>query len=205
MPVAPTDASIGSMPMMPIAPTDPRTAGMQMPMPPTSYGGFGQTAGGARPGSRLPGYNGGYSSGYSNASRAQSMMSNRFTSTESQPQPRGPAQIGTIGSNTGANTGGYNTSKAFAGVTPASPVSPYMQLFQNNSAGGTVDIYNTNVLPQLNQQRQNMQLNNNISQLQSQVTPLLAPQATQDQGPPPTPQYDLNAPAADTSQPAATP
>ncbi len=197
MPVAPTDASIGGMPMMPMAPTDPRTAGMQMPMPPTSYGtNFGRT----RPGSRVPGYSPG---GYSNVSRLQSQMSPSFTRNESQP--RGPAQIGTIGSNTGPNTGGFNTSKAFAGYTPPSPVSPYLSIFQNNTAGGTIDPYTTNVKPILDQQQRNMQLSNNISQLQSQVSPLLAPPAAQDQAPPPIPQYDLNGPPADNSQPAATP
>ena len=75
-----------------------------------------------------------------------------------------------------------------------------MQLFQNPSAGGTVNRYSTNVKPVLDQQQQNMQFNNDISNIQTQVQPLTAP-PRQDQEPLPTP-YDLNAP--ETAPPAAS-
>jgi hypothetical protein len=115
--------------------------------------------------------------------------------------PLGPAQFGATAPSSGlANN---NASKAFAGVRPQPAVSPYMGMFQNNTAGRTLDPYSTNVLPQLNQQQQNSQFNNDISNIQTTVGPLTAPPRPEDQQAPPPSQYDANAP--DNGPTAATP
>ena len=48
----------------------------------------------------------------------------------------------------------------------SSGVSPYMQLFRNDTAGGTIDNYTTLVRPQLQQQRMNQQFGTDIWGLQ---------------------------------------
>jgi hypothetical protein len=114
-------------------------------------------------------------------------MSQSFSSMESGPSQIRAAQIG------GA-AGSAPPSKAFASVRQAPAISPYMQLYQQNTAGGTVDPYTTNILPQLNQMQQNQQTTNDINNLQNQVQPLVAPQQTQPQNQDvmPSPQYNLN-------------
>lgn len=46
-------------------------------------------------------------------------------------------------------------AKPFANFVPPSPVSPYMNLFRTDNAGGTIDNYSTLVKPLLQQQRMN--------------------------------------------------
>jgi hypothetical protein len=53
--------------------------------------------------------------------------------------------------------------KAFATARPfSSGVSPYMNLFRNDTAGGTIDNYSTYVRPSLDQRSMNQQLNMDI-------------------------------------------
>jgi hypothetical protein len=55
-------------------------------------------------------------------------------------------------------------TKPFAGTQPfSSGVSPYMNLFRNDTNGGTIDNYSTLVRPALNQQSMNQQFNLDIS------------------------------------------
>ncbi len=57
--------------------------------------------------------------------------------------------------------------KVYAGTqVSTSGVSPYLQLFRNDTAGGTIDNYSTLVKPQLQQQRMNQQFGTDLWGLQ---------------------------------------
>ena len=56
-------------------------------------------------------------------------------------------------------------TKPFENYVRPSPVSPYMQLFRGDNAGGTIDNYSTFVKPLLLQQQMNRELMRNRSQL----------------------------------------
>jgi hypothetical protein len=60
------------------------------------------------------------------------------------------------------------SQKPFAGYRSPSPVSPYMQLYQRQSASG-LDNYNQFVRPLLEQQRVNQAINSEIRGVQSGV------------------------------------
>ena len=102
-----------------------------------------------------------------------------------QGLPLPPTAYGTAGrylsSDAGAATGSVATigagpsrwpsalsAKPFAGFTPTSPISPYMNLFRTDTDFGTIDNYNTRVRPLLEQQRLNQRTGNRIRTLQLQ-------------------------------------
>ncbi len=189
MPVAPTDATARGMAIFPTAPTDTRLD-PSMPVSPTAGGASPYGYGGGQAMNR-PMRPGGMAGGGFGGSRLPPPMpqaySQQFSSLESRNSPIRAAQIG------GA-AGSAPPTKAFAGVQRPPAISPYMQLYQQNTAGGTVDPYTTSILPQLNQMQQNQQNANDINNLQTQVAPLVAPPQTQPQNQEvmPTPQYNLN-------------
>jgi len=77
------------------------------------------------------------------------------TSTYSSALTAQQQRLGTYYSSAGAVGA---TEKAFAGYRPfSSGISPYMNLFRRDNAGGVVDNYNTLVRPQLEQRQVNQQ------------------------------------------------
>ena len=168
MPMSPTDASARRMMYFPSAPTD-FGAGGAMPMPPTMAGGsYG--GGGPRPGFGGPSAFGRSSGGFGNKGQSAPMMRS-YTSMETPRYASNvPAQIGSFGSNAGAPAG-----KAFSDFRAKPAVSPYMNIFNTGTAGGTISPYNSLVRPQLDQNQQNQQLNTGLGDLQNQLAPLTAP------------------------------
>ncbi len=165
--------------MMPMVPTDP--AAREWFLAPTDYG-----PGGARP-TRPGGNGGGYannfprspglgrSGGFNNPMQQPMAVPTPFTSMESQNSQYQPAQIG--GAPAGMpSSNGLAASRPFSGYKPAPAVSPWLNLYRTDNAGGTIDNYNTVVKPYLDQMQQNQQYDNQISGLQTTVAPLVPPQ-----------------------------
>jgi hypothetical protein len=61
------------------------------------------------------------------------------------------------------------SEKPFAGFSPTSPVSPYMNLFRTDTDFGTIDNYNSRVRPLLDMQQANQQTGLQIRALQLQA------------------------------------
>ncbi len=184
MPMSPTDASARRMMYFPSAPTD-FGAGGAMPMPPTMAGGsYG--GGGPRPGFGGPSAFGRSSGGFGNTGQASPMMRSYTRWRSPRYASNAAAQIGSFGSNAGAPAG-----KAFSDYRATPAVSPYMNIFNTGTAGGTISPYNSLVRPQLDQNQQNQQLNTGLGDLQNQIAPLTAPPQLQNSPNSAIPQYNL--------------
>ena len=72
-------------------------------------------------------------------------------------------------------------SKPFSNYSGSPTVSPYMNLFTNQT-NRSVDPYNLLVKPQLDQMQQNRQIDTSLSGLGNQTQQLLAPTPQLDQG-----------------------
>ena len=72
-------------------------------------------------------------------------------------------------------------SKPFSNYSGGPTVSPYMNLFTNQS-NRSVDPYNLLVKPQLDQMKQNRQIDNSLNNLGNQTQQLMAPTQQLDQG-----------------------
>ncbi len=64
-------------------------------------------------------------------------------------------------------------AKPFANYVRPSPISPYMNLFRTDTAGGTIDNYSTLVKPLLQQQRMNRTVARNRGRLNAMEPSLL--------------------------------
>jgi autotransporter-associated beta strand protein len=89
----------------------------------------------------------------------------------------GGGSYANLGSAVTSGAGNLGTVATSQGGTKDKPVSPYMNVYRTDNAGGTIDNYNTVVKPYLDQQQQNQQYDNQISGLQSTVGPLVTPPA----------------------------
>ncbi len=143
---------------MPTAPTDlsqPGTPGMpQMPETPTQGGpaGAGQQAASNMP--NAPTYRPPSTAGPPNPNTSY------YSALSQQRDLAGQAAYRSY-------TGPPPPEKVYAGTqVPSSGVSPYMQLFRNDTAGGTIDNYTTLVRPQLQQQQLNQQFGTDVFGLQ---------------------------------------
>ncbi len=83
-------------------------------------------------------------------------------------------------------------AKAFGGYRAAPSVSPYYSLFSANTSGGTADPFTSTVLPQLQQQQQNLQFNKDINTLQNQNQLILKEQGANGGAPSVSPYYSLS-------------
>jgi hypothetical protein len=144
---------------MPMAPTElaqPGTPGMpQMPEAPTQGGPAGA---GRQAASNMP----------------NAPTNYRPPSTAAPPNPNTSYYSALSQQRDLAGTAAYRSytgppppEKVYAGTqVPSSGISPYMQLFRNDTAGGTIDNYTTLVRPQLQQQRLNQQFGTDLFGLQ---------------------------------------
>ncbi len=149
MPNAPTDSVAGAGGMMPMAPTtsqeemdaNTRAAQAQAMTQGQSVGPM-TTAMPEMPTTRRANApRTAYSPSSYDSAASQRMQTQAGTHPSSMPQAGAP-------------------EKAFAGYRPSSSgVSPYMNIFRNDTAGGTIDNYSTYVRPALDQRSMNQQFN----------------------------------------------
>jgi hypothetical protein len=136
---------VRALPTVPTELAQPNTPGMpEMPQPPTA----GQPAADQNASSRMPNAPT-YRPPTAPAPPRSSYSS--YATLEQQRQLAGTAAYRSFAPSSGPE-------KVYAGTqVSSSGVSPYMQLFRNDTAGGTIDNYTTLVRPQLQQQRLNQQ------------------------------------------------
>ena len=175
MPSAPTDPSAMSNPMMPMAPT----AGSGL-----TYGG-GMNSRSGRFGS--PGT--GFGTGSGRTPSAFSAGSPRFRLWFVAVFVPESHEVVRRGRRESAQTFlrldcKFRAASSPATTMPGPAISPYMNVFATNTRG--VDPYNLFVRPAIQQQQQNMQVNTDISGLQTQTDQILAPSRPQDAGIRPT-------------------
>ena len=151
-----------ALPTAPTEPAQPGTPGMpEMPQPPTA----GEAAAPGRPAGR-------------DGSGCRLAVSHAPTYRRSTgPQPRQASYSSYAALEQQRQLAGMAAYRSFAPPPPpekvyagtqvaSSGVSPYMQLFRNDTAGGTIDNYTTLVRPQLQQQRMNQQFGTDLWGLQ---------------------------------------
>ncbi|MBN1393915.1 MAG: hypothetical protein JW959_02705 [Pirellulales bacterium] len=147
MPASPTDSfqGAGGLPLPPTA--DP--ASRQPPQGQTQPGAMDQAYGSA--GTQMP------MAPTAAARPAPSSYSPGRSYSSTMQQPSSGGGLSSFGG------GSQTTQKAFSAVNPySSGVSPYMNLFRNDTSAGTIDNYTTLVRPALEQRAANQQFNMDI-------------------------------------------
>jgi hypothetical protein len=148
--------------------TQRRDPGM-MPASPTEFGGYGMPTAptaipeNAGPGLMPDGSNGPMVSGMPMIPTSRRVGAPRDANSPSyQDEAYAQRQRSTLNSYP-APVSQPTSAKAFASSRPfSSGVSPYMGLFRNDTAGGTIDNYSTLVRPAIDQRSMNQQFNSDI-------------------------------------------